>query len=89
MLAPYAARVLGAGGLGEVAYAQAIFIYFQLLSGLGSGTYGQRLIAKSSKNKSSLSLAFLEIWVLKITLGIAGIIIFVIAIHNLSYPLKI
>ena len=81
ILAPYAARILGADGLGEIAYAQAIFIYFQLLAGLGSGAYGQRLIAKSTKNKSSLSVAFLEIWLLKIILGIVGIFIFVVSLH--------
>ncbi|MDC1292413.1 oligosaccharide flippase family protein [Amylibacter sp.] len=89
ILAPYAARVLGADGLGEIAYAQAIFIYFQLLSGLGSGAFGQRLIAKSAKNKSSLSVAFLEIWLLKMILGIIGIFIFVISIRNFDFPLKI
>ena len=89
ILAPYAARILGADGLGEIAYAQAIFIYFQLLAGLGSGAYGQRLIAKSTKNNSSLSVAFLEIWLLKIILGIVGIFIFVVSIRNFDYPLKI
>lgn len=89
VLAPYASRILGVNGIGEVAYAQAIFIYFQLLAGLGSGTYGQRLVAQKSLKKRDLSLAFLEIWLLKIVLGFTGIIIFVFAIEGLNLPLKL
>lgn len=88
-LAPYASRVLGATGVGEVAYAQAIFIYFQLLAGLGSGTYGQRLIAQKVDEKKALSLAFFEVWVLKVILGLVGIVIFVSAINGLALPLKV
>ena len=89
VLAPYASRILGLNGVGEIAYAQAIFIYFQLLAGLGSGTYGQRLVAQKCLNKQDLSLAFLEIWLLKIVLGLIGIVIFVTAIEGLNLPLRI
>jgi O-antigen/teichoic acid export membrane protein len=89
ILAPYAVRVLGANSIGEISYAQAIFIYFQLLAGLGSATYGQRLIAKSLKNRVTLSKAFLEIWLLKIILGLLGIIVFIVSINGLNLPLKI
>lgn len=84
IIAPYASRVLGPIGLGEVAYAQAIYIYFQLIAGLGSGTYGQRLIAQSSNNESR-SLAFLEIWFLKIILGIIGILTFMTLILSSNF----
>ena len=89
IIAPYAARVLGPIGLGEIAYAKAIYIYFQLLVGLGSGIYGQRLIARSKDDYKSISIAFLELWFLRVLLAITGILIFSIMIISSEFIITI
>ena len=89
ILAPYASRILGPVGFGEIAYVQSMFIYFQLLSNLGAASYGQRLVAKVADDKQLLSVAFVEICVLKLVLGVLGIIVFLSSIHLFNLPLKL
>ena len=63
--APYVSRRLGVVGIGNISFTQAIFVYFNLLAAMGTGTYAQRLIASKQDNPISLDAAFWEIVVLK------------------------
>lgn len=73
--APYVSRVLGATGIGNISYTQAIFVYFNLLGTMGTATYAQRLIAAGRNNKEELTKSFWEIVRLKGTLVmVAGIL---------------
>ena len=46
---PYATRVLGKGGLGDVTYAESIVSYFALFAALGIVAYGTRGLLKSGR----------------------------------------
>ena len=70
--APYVSRVLGAEGVGNISYTQAICAYFNLIASLGTGTYAQRLIASKSRNRDEMSREFWNIIFLKLTLAIIG-----------------
>lgn len=70
--APYISRVLGAEGVGNISYTQAIFVYFNLMASLGTGTYAQRLIASKAENRDKISREFWNIVSLKVILALIG-----------------
>ncbi|GGF81850.1 oligosaccharide flippase family protein [Wenyingzhuangia marina] len=76
IVAPYVSRVFGPEGIGAISFSQSIFIFFNLLGSLGSGTYGQRLIASTRNNIEDLTKSFWEIVILKVFLSITSIIIY-------------
>jgi O-antigen/teichoic acid export membrane protein len=87
IVSPYVSRVFGPEGIGAISFSQSIFIFFNLLGSLGSGTYGQRLIASSRNNSEDLTKSFWEIVILKIFLSITSIIIYTtfVLYSNIGY----
>lgn len=77
ILAPYLGRVLGAEGLGQVAFAQAIAGLFLFLAGLGTGVYGQRLIAQHLGNREDLTRCFFEMVILRFVTTSVALIFFI------------
>jgi len=59
---PYVSRVLLAGGVGRVGYAQNIVTYFLIIAQLGIPKYGIREIAKVRDHSQDLSQTFFEIF---------------------------
>lgn len=60
----YASRILLSEGIGKVASAQNIVLYFTTIASLGIPTYGIKKIAESRDNKEALSTAFLELFII-------------------------
>lgn len=58
VISPYLTRILGDTSLGKFTFVNSIASYFVLLANLGIAKYGQRLIAKNSKNEDDLRKAF-------------------------------
>lgn len=58
---PYVTRVLGADGIGKVAFANSIVNYFVMFAGLGIPVYGIREIAKVRNDKIAVDKIFSEI----------------------------
>lgn len=61
---PYASRMLGAGGMGAVAFAQSISSYFSLVAILGVTYYGVKVCAEVRTDKLALSKVVKEILVI-------------------------
>lgn len=87
IVAPYVSRVFGPEGIGAISFSQSIFIFFNLLGSLGSGTYGQRLIASTRNNIEDFTKSFWEIVILKVFLSITSIIIYLsfVFYSNIGY----
>lgn len=68
--APYLARVLGAEKTGVYAYTYSIAYYFMMFAMLGVNNYGNRTCAMLRENRTSLSKAFSEIYVMQILCSI-------------------
>lgn len=62
--ATYTARVLLAGGVGKVSYAQNIVQYFVLFAALGIPSYGTREIARRRADKEQLEKVFSELFIM-------------------------
>ena len=58
---PYVARVLGAAGNGEIAFASSVANYFMMVASLGIPTYGIRACARVREDKDELSMTAQEI----------------------------
>lgn len=61
---PYASRVLGAGGMGAVAFSQSIASYFSLVAILGVTYYGVKVCAEVRTDKLALSKVVKEILII-------------------------
>ncbi len=61
---PYASRVLGAGGMGAVAFAQSVSSYFSLIAILGVTYYGVKVCAEVRTNRLALSKVVKEILII-------------------------
>jgi len=88
----YVARVLLAGAIGEVTYAQNIANYFVIFAFLGIPTYGLREIAKVRDNKTELNKLYSELFIINllstITFSVAYIVlIFSVPAFRNNYPL--
>ena len=68
----YAARVLGAGGTGKVAFAQSIMQYFLYLAMLGIPAYGRRECAKVRGDKANLSHIVQELLIMNLVSAAAA-----------------
>lgn len=89
---PYAARILGPNGTGEVSFAQSFCQYFIIAAALGIPTYGVREIAKMKTDKLKMSNLFLEINLIRIaTTALAllpyFIVVFTVDKFNSNVPL--
>lgn len=69
--APYISRVLGPGPIGQYSFTQSIVNYMQIFSLLGTGIYGQKMIACKQGDKRGQSVLFWEIMIIR------GILLFV------------
>lgn len=78
---PYATRVIGAGGIGKVAFANSISNYFLMFAGLGISTYAIREIAKARDNKEKTDKIFSEI----ITINFISTLIFSMLYYSSLY----
>lgn len=63
---PYAARVLGPDGTGEVNFAQSFCQYFIIIAALGVTVYGVREIAKAKDNPELITKSFIELFIIRI-----------------------
>ena len=63
--APYLARVLGADGIGNVSYAEAVVSYFVLFATMGMTTFGQREISYVQDKKEKRTQIFWETCILE------------------------
>lgn len=63
--APYAARVLGAQGVGANAYVGSFVSYFAIFAVTGTTTYGKRKIAENQQNIEKRSRDFWEIFLFR------------------------
>ena len=88
---PYLSRVLGAGGVGDYAFAYSIANYFSLFVMLGLKNYGNRTIAIERRNDEILAKTFWNIYTMQVCSGIiVSIVYFVFNIlWKESSPLNI
>jgi len=61
---PYAARVVGAEGIGKVTFATSVITYFSMFAQLGIPTYGIRACAKVRDDRKLLSKTVQEILII-------------------------
>ena len=85
--APYLARVVGTIGVGIYSYTFSIAQYFVLFSMLGLTNYGNRMIAKSKKNKDELSENFWSIFYMQLMTTFISFTIFLcfLFLNNSEY----
>ena len=58
LILPYIARIFGPEGIGQIALAMSIFVFFNYFASLGAATYGQKIISdKNNKLKKKYLLA--------------------------------
>lgn len=75
---PYASRIMGAAGIGQVNFYNSIISYIILFAGLGIPLYAVREIARVRDDKYKMNKTFLEIFSLHSFLTIIGYIIVLI-----------
>lgn len=79
--APYAARVLGADGIGTYSYTSSLMAYFTMFAALGSVNYGTREIAQCRDDKHKVSKTFWEIELLTVVTTIVSLLGWLILVH--------
>ena len=65
---PYVSRVFGADRIGEYSFAQSVTSIFSMFAILGSGLYGQRMIAVCKDNTAERNKNFTELFLLRFIL---------------------
>ena len=78
LIAPYVARVLTPTGIGMYSYASSITFYFTSFILLGFSNYGINIISKNRNSKEIYSEYFWTIILLRTTIGIILILLFLI-----------
>lgn len=81
IMTPYLTRTLGSEGLGKYAYYYSYAYYFTLFSMLGIPNYGNRTIAKVSRNRGQRAKVFWEIYKLQIASALCTIVIYSAFVH--------
>ena len=76
--APYLSRVLGAGGVGNVSFAESIVAYFTLFATMGIATYGQREISYLQNDIEGRSEVFWNAKIQEMTTSLAAFAIYLI-----------
>jgi O-antigen/teichoic acid export membrane protein len=82
---PYAARILGPKGIGEVQFVMTFAQYFSIFAAIGIPIYGVREIAKIRDDKSKLASTFLSLSTLYIIGSIAMSIVYFLIIFFHPY----
>lgn len=77
---PYVNRVIGATGVGINSFTSSIATYFILAGSIGLAIYGNREIAYARNNKNKMSSIFWEIQILRMTMMIIAILLYIIFI---------
>ncbi len=75
---PYISRVLGKEGVGIFSYTYSIVYYFMLITLLGIGNHGNRMIAKVRDNKEELSKTFQGIYSIQLASGLLMVVAYII-----------
>lgn len=83
--ATYTGRVLLAGGVGKVSYAQNIAQYFVLIAALGIPSYGIREVARRRQEKSQTSKVFSELFMINLLSTMVCTVIYYAAVFQLPY----
>ena len=78
---PYLVRVIGPDKFGAVAFAQAVVLYFNLITNLGTNLYAPREIAINKKDDFKLSSIVSNILFLKLIFLLLAIFIYVAVIY--------
>jgi len=78
---PYLVRVIGPDKFGAVAFAQAVVLYFNLITNLGTNLYAPREIAINKEDNFKLSSIVSNILFLKFIFLLLAIFIYVAAIY--------
>lgn len=81
----YVSRILLSDGVGAVAAAQNVVLYFTVIASLGIPTYGVKLIAQSQESRKQLSKAFSELFVINAISTLICIILFLSLIIGVNY----
>ena len=80
----YTARVLTATGVGKVAYAQNIVMYFATIAALGIPNYGTREMAKLRNNSQKMNVMFSELLLINTISTTVCLIVYVSLIFSIS-----
>ncbi len=78
---PYLVRVIGPDKFGAVAFAQAVVLYFSLITNLGTNLYAPREIAINKEDNFKLSSIVSNILFLKLIFLLLAFFIYVAAIY--------
>lgn len=83
--ATYTARVLLAGGVGKVSYAQNIAQYFVLIASLGIPSYGIREVARRRQDKNQTSKVFSELFMINLLSTATCVLVYYALVFRLPY----
>lgn len=81
----YASRILMSEGIGKVASAQNVVLYFTTIASLGIPTYGVKKIAEHRNNKIKLSETFFELFIINLISSVFCSIIYYWMIFSIDY----
>ncbi len=82
---PYVSRILGAGGMGKVEFANSFVQYFVLFTALGIPTYGIREVARVRDDSFLLSKTVAELSVILIFTVFAGYAVYLAFIFFIPF----
>lgn len=77
---PYVARVLGAAGNGEIAFASSVANYFMMVASLGIPTYGIRACARVREDKDELSKTAQEVLLINLAVTLLTVLTYLICV---------
>ncbi|MCM1233218.1 MAG: flippase, partial [Ruminococcus flavefaciens] len=81
IMTPYLTRTLGSEGLGKYTYYYSYAYYFTMFSMLGIPNYGNREIAKVSRDSRQRTQTFFEIYKLQAALSISITVLYSAYVH--------
>ncbi len=76
VVSPYLTRIIGDSGLGTYSYVNSIAYYFVVFANLGIAKHGQRVIAQSSNDPSSLRKSFWSLYTVHFFFSFLSIVIY-------------
>jgi len=78
---PYLVRVIGPDKFGAIAFAQAVVVYFSLITNLGTNLYAPREIAVSKGDHSKISSLVSNIFFMKLVFLLAAIFAYIAVVY--------
>lgn len=78
---PYLVRVIGPDKFGAIAFAQAVVVYFNLITNLGTNLYAPREIAVSKGDNSKISSLISNILFMKLVFLLAAILAYIAVVY--------